>query len=75
VCPSGCGAINGADNAFSSRVMWRDDGNGRGKLLSYMYIPERLNTCGDDWDWTNAIAADAWMQQKTYIRLNDPGMP
>ena len=52
--------------------MWRDDG----ALMSYMYHPEKVDNCGDNWYWGGSTAtAGRWMFQKTFIKMNDPGAP
>ena len=62
-CPTGC---RPSDGSFSTRVMWRQGG----ELVSYMYLPDREENCGEDWQW-DVEAGDKFKEVRIYNRVND----
>jgi hypothetical protein len=51
--------------------MWRQNGN----LVSYSYLADNKNRCGDDWPYQRGVAAGRWNDIRMHVRLNTPGVP
>lgn len=73
--PTGCttdaAALRGG---FSARMMWRTDGH----AVQYLYYPEKQNSCGDDFDYTNGDAPVSfvpgrWHRVEHHLVMNTPG--
>jgi hypothetical protein len=71
--PTGCVQD---DDGFSARMMWRT----AGEAVQYMYFPEKVNDCGDDYGY--AIDASAvhfepgtWHTVEHRLVMNTPGRP
>lgn len=73
--PTGCitdaAAINGG---FSARMMWRTGGG----AVQYMYTPNRVNACGDDYPYaiagaTATFTPGEWHRVLHHLRMNTPG--
>ncbi len=69
--PTGC--INDTDG-FSARSMWRVDGLG----VQYMYFPEKMNSCGDDYDYALGgqpahFEPGVWHTLEHHLVMNTPG--
>jgi hypothetical protein len=69
--PTGCVSDNGG---FSARGMWRTSG----AAVQYVYYPEKVNTCGDDFAY--AVGATAitfspgvWHTVEHHVRMNTAG--
>ncbi len=71
--PTGCS--NDTDG-FSARSMWRVDGLG----VQYMYFPEKMNSCGDDFDYALGgqpahFEPGVWHTLEHHLVMNTPGQP
>ena len=71
--PTGCVAD---DTGFSARGMWRSDG----EAVQYMYWPDKVAACGDDYPYTNAngmvqFQPGVWHTVQSRIKINTPGQP
>ena len=69
--PTGCVQDDGG---FSARSMWRVDGHG----VQYMYFPEKLSSCDDDFDYALAgepalFQAGVWHTLEHRLVMNTPG--
>jgi hypothetical protein len=73
--PTGCitdpASISGG---FSARMMWRTGG----AVVQYMYTPNRVNSCGDDYPYAVAGAAPTftpgqWHRVVHHLRMNSAG--
>jgi hypothetical protein len=69
--PTGC--VDDTDG-FSARMMWRT----AGAAVQYMYFPEKLNDCGDDYAYTTDGVAlhflpGTWHTVEHRIVMNAPG--
>jgi hypothetical protein len=69
--PTGCVSDHGG---FSARGMWRTGG----AAVQYLYFPEKVNTCGDDFAY--AVGATAitfspgvWHTVEHHMRMNNAG--
>lgn len=76
--PTGCLAKDDPDSlsGFSARMMWRAGG----LPVQYLYFPERISECGDDYDYlvggiSAAFSPGTWHTVQHRIVMNDPGMP
>jgi hypothetical protein len=69
--PTGCVADPGG---FSARMMWRPAGG----CVQYLYYPEKVNSCGDDFAYQAggvklAFRPGVWHRVQHRIRMNTPG--
>lgn len=69
--PTGCVQDT---SGFSARSMWRTGGHG----VQYMYFPEKVNDCGDDFDYAlNGEPAlfqpGVWHTLEHHLIMNTPG--
>ena len=69
--PTGC--VNDT-TGFSARMMWRTGG----AAVQYMYFPEKLNACGDDYDYDTGngpitFSTGTWHTVEHRIVMNTPG--
>jgi hypothetical protein len=64
--PTGC--VEDTDG-FSARMMWRTDG----AAVQYMYFPEKIEACGDDYAYAIAFTPGAWHTVEHRIVMNTPG--
>jgi len=69
--PTGCVSDTGG---FSARMMWRTSG----AAVQYMYFPEKVNSCGDDFAYaangTSLVCAPGqWHRVIHRIRMNQAG--
>lgn len=69
--PTGC--VDDTEG-FSARSMWRTEGNG----VQYMYFPEKVNACGDDYDYMLGDAPARFMPGEWHtlehrLVMNTPG--
>jgi hypothetical protein len=69
--PTGCVTDTAG---FSARMMWRP----AGACVQYMYFPEKVNSCGDDYPYRIASTAVSfvpgnWHRVQHRIRMNTPG--
>lgn len=69
--PTGCVDDTGG---FSARSMWRADGLG----VQYMYYPEKVNNCGDDFDYAldgapALFQPGVWHTLEHRLVMNTPG--
>jgi hypothetical protein len=70
--PTGCVSDLGG---FSARMMWRPGG----ACVQYMYFPEKVNSCGDDYVYQTDSAKvvftpGVWHRVRHRIRMNTPGV-
>ncbi|NUP04566.1 MAG: hypothetical protein HOW73_00715 [Polyangiaceae bacterium] len=59
---------------FSARMMWRT----AGAAVQYMYFPEKVNDCGDDYDYASGGSATqfepgTWHTVEHHLEMNTPG--
>ncbi|MDX7999300.1 hypothetical protein FE394_08810 [Xenorhabdus sp. Reich] len=66
--PSGC-VDNGDFDGFSSRLMWRKEG----ELFGYLYYPEKQERCGDYVKLNISLKKGIWYTLTQYIALNNIG--
>ncbi|MDX7986004.1 hypothetical protein FE392_01450 [Xenorhabdus sp. 12] len=66
--PSGC-VDNGSFDGFSSRLMWRNEG----ELFGYLYYPEKESRCGDYVKLMASLKRGAWYTLTQYVKLNSVG--
>lgn len=64
--PTGC--VDDTDG-FSARMMWRTGG----AAVQYMYFPEKVEACGDDYDYDVAFAPGTWHTVEHRLVMNTPG--
>lgn len=69
--PTGCVSDDGG---FSARMMWRP----AGAAVQYLYFPEKVNACGDDYAYQVGGTAvlfgtGQWHRVQHRIRMNTPG--
>ncbi len=64
--PTGCVEDKGG---FSARMMWRTDG----AAVQYMYFPEKVEACGDDYGYGVAFAPGTWHTVEHRLVMNTPG--
>ena len=69
--PTGCISDTGG---FSARMMWRTSG----AAVQYMYFPEKVNSCGDDFAYAAngtdlVFAPGQWHRVMHRIRMNQAG--
>jgi hypothetical protein len=67
-CNTGCMSVSGTDG-WSARIMWR----GGGSIVQYMYYPDKQNSCGDDFEWSDNFSLGGWHEVKTQVIMNTPG--
>lgn len=70
--PTGC---SDDTTGFSARSMWRVDGLG----VQYMYYPEKMNNCGDDFDYSLGgepalFQPGVWHTLEHHLVMNTPGV-
>ncbi|EDM73661.1 hypothetical protein PPSIR1_39210 [Plesiocystis pacifica SIR-1] len=70
--PTGCVEDQ---TGFSARGMWRTDG----RAVQYMYWPEKVENCGDDYDYMLddtpvTFAPGQWHLVEHRLRMNTPGV-
>jgi hypothetical protein len=41
--------------------------------VSYSYLADSHNKCGDDWPYQRGISSGTWNDIRMYVRLNTPG--
>lgn len=68
-CKTG-GARPNADEGFSARVMWRENG----AAVSYMYYPGQPENFGEDLPWGVNFQPGAWHTIEQRVRLNTVGL-
>ncbi|MBI6550434.1 polysaccharide lyase [Xenorhabdus lircayensis] len=66
--PSGC-VDNDSFDGFSSRLMWRKEG----ELFGYLYYPEKEARCGDYVKLNTSLKKDIWYTLTQYVKLNSIG--
>ncbi|MBD2779837.1 polysaccharide lyase [Xenorhabdus szentirmaii] len=66
--PSGC-IDNGDFDGFSSRLMWRKEG----ELFGYLYYPEKEERCGDYIKLNVSLKRGVWYTLTQYVSLNNIG--
>ncbi len=71
--PMGC--VQGDNGGFSARMMWRPEG----AAVQYLYFPEKVNECGDDYVYRSTsgearFARGQWHQVVHRLRMNTPGV-
>ena len=70
--PTGCVQD---DTGFSARMMWRAEG----KAVQYIYYPNKVQTCGDDFDYLDGankpltFVPGSWHWVQHRIVMNDDG--
>jgi hypothetical protein len=66
---SGCAPIDA--NGWSARFMWRREGVGQ----MYLYHQDRINDCGDEWDFPapGAFVKEGWNRITERVVINTPG--
>lgn len=69
--PTGCVEDT---TGFSARMMWRTGG----AAVQYMYFPEKVNDCGDDYDYMSGGSAvefnpGTWHTVEHRLVMNEPG--
>ncbi|MBC8954864.1 polysaccharide lyase [Xenorhabdus sp. PB62.4] len=66
--PSGC-VDNDSFDGFSSRLMWRKEG----ELFGYLYYPEKESRCGDYVKLNTSLKKGVWYTLTQYVKLNSIG--
>lgn len=70
--PTGC--VQGDNGGFSARMMWRPEG----VAVQYLYFPEKVNECGDDYVYRSTsgdvrFTQGQWHRVVHRLRMNTPG--
>lgn len=68
-CNTGCVGVSGQDG-WSARMMW----HAGGKMVQYLYYPDKTNSCGDDLAWNGVtLETGRWYEIMNQVVLNTPG--
>jgi len=70
--PTGCVSDK---NGFSARNMWREGG----AAVQYLYFPQKVSTCGDDYEYRNGtnpqlFTPGSWQTIEHHLIMNTPGL-